>query len=173
MPYSPVEDFASSVYGALLRDLPPVNQRVRDKDAWGKISKGEQGERLRRNRAGDRTAIPMTTQQRRPYAKEISIALFVQNWPTSAMGFPWEGKPERTDAFTIIVSLGDTHAVYFGGRYAYTVEGSLENGRTRQDAAWSAYRQDLDSKELVDCATAVKKYRALKFPRESKETLEE
>lgn len=164
MLYHPIEDVAFSVTAALSRDLPAKIVREEDWTAWKKLSPEEKSARNRRKKQGDRTAIPMTTRKKRPVAGEVTVEMFPQNWPTSALGFPYKGESGETPGYTVVVSFDGAHAVYFAGRFAYIVlEFQGQGTMSRRDPEWLNFKADLKARSLSDCMTATARYRALRY----------
>lgn len=68
--------------------------------------------------------IPKT---RRPGCSEIDVlAMFPQLWSSTALGFGGLGGQAITTAYTIVIRCNSEHAVYFGGRHAYTINNPNE-----------------------------------------------
>jgi hypothetical protein len=71
--------------------------------------------------------VVITKNLRRPYASELEIHMFVQTWSNTALGYDYPpggiAGQAFTDAYTVIVTLGNTICVYFGdrGHLAYKV----------------------------------------------------
>jgi hypothetical protein len=173
MLYHPIEDVTGAIHAALIRDLPSKIVREQDWDAWKKFSPEEKAARNRRKKAGDRTAIPMKTSKKRPKMGEISVEMFPQNWPTSALGFSWKGDPGETPAYTIIVSFDGAHAVYFGSRLAYLVlEYQGQGTMSRRDPEWLNFKADVKGRNMSDCFTATARYRAVRYSSELPEEVE-
>lgn len=76
-----------------------------------------------------KTGVPMgpadgvIERSRRPSIRDIEVvAMFPQTWSSTALGFGGIGGQAMTPAYTVILRCGIEHAVYFGGRHAYTVK---------------------------------------------------
>lgn len=154
-----LEDLASSIYSALRRDLPLIDYRVEDWDAWKRLSKAEQAARKAKIRQGHRAMMPMKMAQREPRMSDIKVSMFMQTWPTSALGFTFKEEPEPTDAYTVVVESDDVCAVYFSGRLAYLVP-TKANDMPRQDVFWRRFRSDIGRQVLCTCDEAAHAYKA-------------
>ena len=109
---NPIEDMASAVYSAILRDLPEYESIIQ---TMREI----------------REEIPGTLVKRRYHIHEISACQFVQTWGSTALGFGGIGGQALTSAYTTIISTPDYSAVYFGGRFAYLAK--TENKEFQED----------------------------------------
>jgi hypothetical protein len=149
----PIDNLAASVHAALLRDLPLITYRDKDWETWNKLSIGERNERSRRIRQGDIGMMPMTMKKRRPYMAEVKVTMFLQIWPTKAMGFAHKAESGATEAYTVIVEYANVHAVYFAGRLAYVVDGN-KGSELRKDYGWKSFIQHLGERKLRSCLEA-------------------
>lgn len=130
---NPVEQFASSVYSALHRDLP--DRQVEARAALG----------------------PDRTFTRRPYASELNIQAWVQQWGSTALGFDHViAGAAMSSAMTVVINCDKRTLVYFGGQLAYGVEHSDE----LQSPYVNALLTDIEIHSLVDQREAVQKYGA-------------
>ncbi len=64
------------------------------------------------------------TKWHRPSRHDIEVVMFPQMWGSTALGYGGIGGAAMTTAYTVIITCGDTHAVYFGsgGRLAYMIK---------------------------------------------------
>ncbi len=88
---------------------------------------------------------PTRTETRRPTAYEITVvAMFPQQWSSTALGFGGIGGQAFTTAYTVVLCgpMGD-HLVYFGGRFAYRV--------ARPNAQ---FFEDIASSDMADVRSA-------------------
>lgn len=132
-----IEQYAASVYGALMRDLSDVEE------ALYATFNGK------RERSGSR--------KRRPYPNEIEVYSFPQSWGSTALGFGGIGGQASTTATTVVVTCGGQACVYFGGQFAYKVE---EFGRSQ------AFQDDLRRHDMADVAKAFGRYEQKKVAKE-------
>lgn len=107
---------------AILQDLPDIEYKTRDWNAWHQLSKEAQADAIR-----NRTE-PQKTGTRRPHEDDVEIIMFAQTWGSTALGYGGMGGAAVTSAYTVVVSDGDCHCVYFGGgELAYKVSYSKLN----------------------------------------------
>ena len=127
---NPIEAVASSLYSALLVDLPEVEY---DSRRYKQVQDNE----------------PPIIKKRRPYEDEVEVYCFPQMWGSTALGFGGMGGAAMTNAYTIVVIYKHvTACVYFEGRFAYAVEGCIP------EEFW----QDLRASRMPSVADAIKKY---------------
>ena len=100
-----VESLASAFYGALCKDLPDIEYLQ-----WTPA--------LKKDGVAHKDA-PLT--MRRPTEDDVEVFHFVQTWGSTALGFSGIGGSSMTSAYTTVVLMGGTAAVYFAGRHAYTI----------------------------------------------------
>lgn len=97
-----IEEYAASVYSALIKDLSEIEYETYD--GWG----------VERKRTGTKT--------RRSNLNEIEIYSFPQTWGSTALGFGGIGGAAMTTALTVVVFVGREACVYFGGQFAYKIK---------------------------------------------------
>lgn len=124
-----IENYASSIHAALLRDLSEVE------------------EPLHRWVDGKREAHG--TRTRRPYAHEVEVYSFDQTWGSTALGFPGIGGSAMTRATTVVVAGPDEACVYFGGQFAYRVKGWRNS---------EAFNRDMRAYNVADVMRAAARY---------------
>lgn len=84
----------------------------------------------------------------RPRHERIEVlAMFVQTWGSTALGFGGVGGAALTDAYTIVLHCSDTSEilVYFGGHLAYKIPYNLVD--------YEKLNEDILNKCLVDVRT--------------------
>jgi hypothetical protein len=59
--------------------------------------------------------------QRRPMEDDVEVFHFVQTWGSTALGFGGIGGSSMTSAYTTVVLMDGSAAVYFAGRHAYSI----------------------------------------------------
>lgn len=153
-----LEVFASSVYQAIHRDLPLVDYRTEDWDAWKRLSKAEQSARKSKIAKGH-AMMPMKVKQREPLLTDVKFTLFQQTWPSRSLGFAFKSDAVPTDAYTVVAEGESVCAVYFNGRLAYLVN-VLQDGLPRKDIFWKKFQSDVDGKALCSCDEAARAYKA-------------
>lgn len=85
--------------------------------------------------------------KRRPTLYDVQVCMFPQTWGSTSLGYGGIGGSAMTTAYTIVVSRGREHCVYFGcGRLAYKVRYS---GKTSNE--YAEFVDDLHKQ----CLTAV------------------
>lgn len=107
-------------------------------------------------RLHDLPAVSVTwkgkTEERRPRAEVLDVRLFMQSWPSTALGFDlqsvWAGQ-EFTTAPTVVVMHERAACVYFGESLAYRIP-----------KMGSAFLQDMKDGDLVSQSEARQKYGA-------------
>ena len=97
-----IDEYARSVYSALLKDLSDVNETRRSYNAAGNPTDGEYS--------------------RRPNEREIEVYSFPQQWSSTALGFGGIGGQAFTTALTVVVMKDREACVYFGGAFAYKIK---------------------------------------------------
>lgn len=100
---NPIVAVASSLYSALLTDLPEVEYESRS--FRGSLEKDES-----------------VKKKRRPYEEEVSVYCFPQMWGSTALGFGGMGGASMTNAYTVVVVHNKNACVYFDGRLAYAID---------------------------------------------------
>lgn len=98
---NPVESLSASIYNALYVTLGEQEYESRD------FSSKE---------------LKYVKKTRHLEAREIDVVMFPQMWGSTALGFGGGGGQAITTAYTVVISHGRTHVVYFNGRFAYKVE---------------------------------------------------
>lgn len=113
---SPIEAVSAAVYHAAHIAFPDVHYKDRDWEALEGLSFEE------RKKIGIDN-YPMVERVRRPSVDEMQVtAMFPQMWGSTALGFGGMGGAAMTPAYTVVVlGVGDTLAVYWAGRLAYTL----------------------------------------------------
>jgi hypothetical protein len=97
-----IEEYASSVYSALIKDLSDLTEVRRSYNAAAQPTEGEYS--------------------RRPTIREIEVHSFPQTWSSTALGFGGIGGQAFTTAQTVVVICGREACVYFGGAFAYKIK---------------------------------------------------
>lgn len=97
-----IDEYARSVYSALLKDLSDVTETRRSYNAARNPTDGDYS--------------------RRPNEREIEIYSFPQTWGSTALGFGGVGGQAFTTAITVVVIHGREACVYFGGAFAYKIK---------------------------------------------------
>jgi hypothetical protein len=103
---------ASSVYSAIIKDLPEVEY------FW--VSPME----CKKHSVTPSTARELglgELRKCRPREDQCEVYLFPQTWGSTALGFGGVGGAAMTTAYTVIVVHDNAAAVYFGGGLAYVV----------------------------------------------------
>jgi hypothetical protein len=98
---NPVESLSASIYNALYVTLGEQEYESRD------FSSKE---------------LKYVKKTRHLEVREIDVVMFPQMWGSTALGFGGLGGQAITTAYTVVISHGRTHVVYFNGRFAYKVE---------------------------------------------------
>lgn len=144
----PLLDLHAALSQALLQDLPDITYHTRDWAAWNQMDKQAQAEAIRTK------TEPRVTGTRRPHDDDVEVIMFVQSWGSTALGYGGIGGAAVTSAYTIIVSDGDCHCVYFGGRaLAYKVKYSELTDQGKENL-----RQDILSQNMMDRHKAYTRY---------------
>jgi hypothetical protein len=128
-----IEEYAASAHAALLRDLSEVEVPLYS------TFNGKREQRGTRNR--------------RPYADELEIYSFPQQWSSTALGFGGVGGQAFTTATTVVVVCRDEACVYFGGRFAYKVVGWRRS---------EVFQGDLGRHAMADVMESSSRYEAKK-----------
>lgn len=97
-----IDEYARSVYSALLKDLSDIVETRRSYNAAGNPTDGEYS--------------------RRPNEREIEVYSFPQQRSSTALGFGGVGGQAFTTALTVVVMEGREACVYFGGSFAYKIK---------------------------------------------------
>lgn len=77
-----------------------------------------------------------------------NLTAFTQSWGSTALGFEGLGGQAFTDALTVVLQSTENYYVYFGGKFAYSVE---VPGCTQ-------FIKDLRMQCLISVADAKKQY---------------
>lgn len=145
---SPLMAVHSALAQALMRDLPDITYENRDWAVWHKLSKQEQTDAIR-----TRTE-PRVMRTRRPHEDDVEVIMFPQTWGSTALGYGGMGGAAVTSAYTVIVSNGDCHCVYFGqGELAYMIRYSDLSDQGKEN-----WRSDCRNQNIQDRQTAHSKY---------------
>lgn len=99
---NPVESLSASIYNALYVTLGDQEYESRDFSV--------------------KDTVKYVKKTRNLEAREIDVVMFPQTWGSTALGFGGIGGRAITTAYTVVISHGRTHVVYFNGRFAYKVE---------------------------------------------------
>ena len=86
-----------------------------------------------------------TKMTRRPTAQDFEVyAMFPQTWGSTALGFGGIGGSAMTTAYTVVLHSNYYHEflVYFGGTFAYKVNGRSKN--------FEKFRDDINQQNLSD-----------------------
>ena len=147
---SPIEAVASAVHHAQLVALPDLPHQVPDQvtmAAW------PVAQRVAAMQSNDYPVIHTT---RRPELWECEVeAMFVQMWPSTALGFGGIGGHAMTRAYTVVVRGPDgARAVYWAGRFAYLVPATVGEAQRR------AFAEDVRERQLVSQKEAAERYGA-------------
>ena len=133
---------------AIIQDLPDITYHTRDWAAWNLMSKQDQADAIRTK------TEPRVSGTRRPHDDDVEVTMFVQSWGSTALGYGGMGGASVTSAYTVIVSDGDCHCVYFGGReLAYKIKYS-----ELSDAGKENLRQDMQAQNMSDRRSAHTRY---------------
>lgn len=97
-----IEEYTTSVYSALFKDLSDLTETRRSYNAAAQPTEGQYS--------------------RRPRQSEIEIYSFPQTWSSTALGFGGVGGQAFTTALTVVVICEREACVYFGGSFAYKVK---------------------------------------------------
>lgn len=152
---NPLLSLHSALAAAIYRDLPDVQYENRDFDAELRLRAEVGRDEVERRRAAGE--LPMKKCIRRPTEDEVEVIMFEQMWGSTALGYGGIGGQAGTAAYTVIVQLGYTACVYFGGRaLAYTVP--IDKITDRQVQAW---KQALADRYVVGRREALGAYGAL------------
>ncbi|MEI7997809.1 MAG: hypothetical protein WCH01_23240 [Methylococcaceae bacterium] len=127
---SPIENLAAAIHMACLVDLPEIKYRDRD---WGKhrakmnaMTRDEKAAFYQREKEPDYVDEFGIDRIRRHAVRDVDVvAMFPQTWGSTALGFGGIGGSAMTTAYTIVIYSQHAHclAIYFGGRFAYLVDG--------------------------------------------------
>lgn len=104
---NPIEKIASSIFDAAHNQFSPFTYKNRDWAAYRK----------------DKT-IKEIELSRRPEHYDVELfSCFAQTWGSTALGFGGMGGTAMTPDYTTIVRFNREYCVYFGGRFAYKIDG--------------------------------------------------
>ena len=122
---NPIVCLTSALASAQYRDMPKV------KDSRRKIgSDPYKGNRANIAEYKQWQESAYETYERDHFAHELDVwAMFVQTWGSTALGLGGIGGQAMTSAYTVIIFSPDTstYCVYFGGRFAYSLDSSKDN----------------------------------------------
>lgn len=147
---SPFDILHAALASAEHRDMPDVEYKTRDWDAYRKLSADE-----KKKWGGDIPDNMMIEKIRRPYVHELEVDMFLQGWGSTALGYGGIGGAAMTDAYTVVVSYGGRQfCVYFGcGVLAYKVDLNKMAPTGR-----AAFMSDLRDHCLADVQKAATRY---------------
>ncbi len=77
-----------------------------------------------------------------------NLTAFNQSWGSTALGFEGLGGQAFTDALTVVIQSMENSYVYFGGKFAYSVEGF----------GCPKFREDLQAQKLTSVKEAKSRY---------------
>ena len=100
---NPINALQSSIYHALYVGFSDVEYEDRD---WEQYRATKVDVKVKKTRRPDMDDIEV-------------VGMFNQLWGSTALGFGGIGGQAMTNAYTVVLSCGTEHAVYFGGRFAY------------------------------------------------------
>jgi hypothetical protein len=132
---NPLESLHAALAHAEYKGLSPFEYEDRD---WEHYRKTKEDKRIKK--------------MRKPSAYDIAVvAMFPQQWGSTALGFGGIGGQAITEAYVVIVECRQNgqHAVYFGGRHAYTID--CPNG---------FFTEDMTAKRMADVSGAKVRYEA-------------
>lgn len=128
---NPIQALHAAMAHAEYAGLTPIEYEDRD---WEHYRKTKEDKRIKRTK--------------RPTSYDYSIdAMFMQTWGSTALGFGGIGGQAITSAYVIVIECYGQHAVYFGGRHAYTIDQPNEQ-----------FFADVSARRMADVSGAVKKY---------------
>lgn len=81
----------------------------------------------------------------RPSVTDLEIIHFPQTWGSTSIGFGGMGGAAMTTAYTTVILCRENAAVFFGGRYCYSVDGINE-----------AFKDDLNKRCMASLKDATK-----------------
>jgi len=153
----PVEALAASVYHSAHSALPDYSYEDVDHAEAFKLSDEERKAARARESRGEK-ALPRKVITRRPEVFQCEvIAMFVQTWGSTGLGFGGLAGQAVTDAYTVVIQgPGGHHAVYWGGRFAYLVDGQAQTPEQR-----AAFEQDLQAGSTASRRSAAERYGAV------------
>lgn len=138
----------SALAAACYQDLPDIEYHDRDWNAWRAMSKEQQADAMRNN------TVPGISRKRRPQDYDVEVVMFPQTWGSTALGYGGMGGASITSAYTVVVSEGDCHCVYFGrGELAYRIVGNTMTPQGREN-----WFNDIRSQSLADRMRAASRY---------------
>jgi hypothetical protein len=131
------------------KDMPDIEYKDRDWDAWRKLTPEQQREAVK-----NKTEV-YKDKVRRPYGDEFAVDMFQQTWGSTALGYGGMGGAAITTAYTIVVIYQHRHfCVYFGsGNLAYYVD---LNKLSRPGC--DAFMSDLKDHVMADVRKASTRY---------------
>lgn len=148
---SALEALASSLHHAANIAFPEISYETRD---WETMSGWTQAQKTE---AARNSTWPMVTKVRRPLPKEcVVLAMFLQSWGSTALGFGGIGGAAITSAYTVVVeSPTSIKGVYWAGRLAYLLDPSSQTKEQKE-----AFAADLAANKTVARAQAALRYGA-------------
>lgn len=148
---NPFDALHAALASAEHRDMPDVEYKTRDWNAWNNLSSEE-----RKSWGKNIPDFIMVDKIRRPYIHELEVDMFLQGWGSTALGYPGIGGSAMTDAYTVVVSYEHRKfCVYFGasGQLAYYVDLNMLS-RTGRDS----FMYDLHDHCMADVQKAATRY---------------
>lgn len=130
-----VNDLASALYSALYVDLPDLEYK------------------RFQNPQDRKSGVEPEAAYRRPTESDVVIDHFEQIWGSTALGHGGMGGAAITPAATTVVTCRTVSAVYFGGRYCYSVKAHCDN-----------FLEDLVSRACQSKRKAVERYEMVEKP---------
>jgi hypothetical protein len=136
--YNPIGDLSAAIAHAQYQAFSEVHYQDRVWDRYrkwktnyfDKLSQDEKRQLYDQERSTGVLMGPadcIVSKTRRPAVHEIAVmGMFPQTWSSTALGFGGIGGQAITTAYTIVLECYSEHAVYFGGRHAYTVNNPSE-----------------------------------------------
>jgi hypothetical protein len=141
----PISVLHEALASAVHRDLPNIDYVLKRYKKW---EAGVHGP----NKFPDCTEELCT---RRPYGSEVKVTMFLQRWPSTALGYGGLGGAAMTDAYTVLCTMGNITCVYFGGgRLAYRVDYSKMT--YDQKSTWDT---DINDRYMHDVQAALNTFK--------------
>lgn len=146
---NPFDALHAALASAEHRDMPDIEYKDRDWDAWRKLTPEQQREAIK-----NKTEV-YKDKVRRPYGDEFAVDMFQQTWGSTALGYGGMGGAATTTAYTVVVIYKHRHfCVYFGrGNLAYYVDLNKLSGTGRD-----SFMYDLHDHCLADVQKAATRY---------------
>jgi hypothetical protein len=137
---SPLDAISDALGAAAFRDMPDIEYETRD---WSQKDNFAPQD------------IPYIKRKRRPMPDELEVTVFAQSWGSTALGYGGMGGSAVTPAYTVIVSYGPIHCVYFGsgGQLAYAIDTNELTGE-----GGVKFQEDMKEGCMADKRTATIRY---------------